>query len=850
MIDRRRILRMLSRAHLGEGEAREAFVEACELLLHLADARPEASARLAVASIDAVRVARLADRLARQVWQGGRLALARDEAMALRSLDPQRAARLFETALVQWPAAAAEIAEHDAPAGLMAQALCHLALLLPPDLPLHIGQVLRRGAVIRAMPRSLLAWALARAGVEHVSRWAERQLARPASRSEDRWLWVRDIVRQVDAPPPLDDAPPPFPVAEAVVTFDRAIETDFDSGANAAIVDVTDARSADSGLAAFDDQRAAASASIPGRRRRTRATRQTDMALPPSADSLQPSEQASDEFHFVLDGDHVRGATMVEHTQADLHFRYEVPSSDVLARVGHAALESARKTDLDIELQLTPSGAITIDGHRRQVARLRGGRLSGPVSFRLLAGAAPEVLVDGPIEHGVHVDFVVQGETVHQVMLAIQVQPSAARGLPEPAEAAVSSVSVGATPAQLVEAAALTPPPRHHVRLSLSVDASGLRVELDHLVDGADDWSDLASVPALDSAALAALALEVRAPLAKSYKVQAAAWQRFDGSVAAGDTAVHDALAHALECAAAAGAGLNRALRQDPSLARLLDHIEQKVPDGAVMTVTTDKVFLPWELMTPQHWALGMTPAQRAKTPAIDTQRFWGARFAIETKPRGVAVGERRLVHLGARPRRVSVNLNPGIAMPGLPTPQQPIEVHKAWAAQLKGRDQLEGTVNEACRPVREVLQDGQHHASLVYLYCHGQSANPFGGTDELLELDEECALMPPDLIGDTTYAAAPVIFLNACQSGNISPLAYSSFLKEFCRRGAIGLIATTHSVPITFGAHFGPELVGRYLDCQGSLAATLQALRREHLRRGNPVPLFYTLQCQLAFPA
>jgi hypothetical protein len=148
------------------------------------------------------------------------------------------------------------------------------------------------------------------------------------------------------------------------------------------------------------------------------------------------------------------------------------------------------------------------------------------------------------------------------------------------------------------------------------------------------------------------------------------------------------------------------------------------------------------------------------------------------------------------------------------------------------------------------VIQDGEHKASLIYLYCHGSAANPFGGSDELLELDEDCKLAPSNVKGEPVYAAAPVVFLNACQAGAHSPLAYSNFLKEFCRRGAIGLIATSHSVPITFGAHFGPEVVQHYLLRSGSLASTLLTLRQQHLiDRGNPVPLFYTVQCQLSFP-
>jgi hypothetical protein len=540
---------------------------------------------------------------------------------------------------------------------------------------------------------------------------------------------------------------------------------------------------------------------------------------------------------------------MREHTEADLHFRYEAPPADALATVQHDAIEAARVQDLDLALHLSPCGAVTLVGARHATVQLRGGQLAAPVVFRLRALAAPPATGehDERDEHGVHVQFVVCGETVHQQMLAIGVQPARprSRGAAPPAAAATAPLPSAAV-SLLASAAAASPAPRHSVRLSLSVDGDSLRMELDHHVDGELVWASDATSQAYDAAGVAALALGARGHLGDAYSQQVALWRRFDGTLADGDP--KEGLEYALWCAATAGAALNEALRQDRGIAELLDYVEAKVPDGAVLTITTDRVFLPWELLTPQKWGKRWTAGQRAKQP-LQPMLFWGARFAIETTSRRVPLGERALAHLRSAPRRVSVNVNPDISVQELDDARQPQPLHQQWAARLAQASALDGQLNATCDPMREVLQNAQHQASLIYLYCHGQSAQPFGGSDERLVLDEGCPLAPGDLSGDADYAGAPIVFLNACDSGTPSPLAFASFLREFCQRGAIGLIATTNAVPITFAAHFGPQLVDRYLHCEGPLAEMLRQLRREHLARGNPVPLFYTLQCKLNFP-
>jgi hypothetical protein len=137
--------------------------------------------------------------------------------------------------------------------------------------------------------------------------------------------------------------------------------------------------------------------------------------------------------------------------------------------------------------------------------------------------------------------------------------------------------------------------------------------------------------------------------------------------------------------------------------------------------------------------------------------------------------------------------------------------------------------------------------STLIYIYCHGSAPDAFSGTYESLVLDAKCSLEPRDLREKPKYRSAPIVFLNSCKGGVSSPLRFSGFLKEFRARGALGIIATSFSVPIAFAASFGEQVVDGYLNRSGSLAVEMLGLRRRHLiEQGNPVPLFYTLQCHL----
>ena len=538
-------------------------------------------------------------------------------------------------------------------------------------------------------------------------------------------------------------------------------------------------------------------------------------------------------FHFALNGEHVRGNVILKGSIAELSFNYGLPGTGTLTTLRSARLADARVANSDITLDISTTGGVSVVGANHGVARFRDGRMQVPVMFML---DAHEV---GCFK--VHVDFGVRGETVHQSELEVSV----VAGKADIDEAPVPVTGQQNVPDLLLnEVAGSSVPPEQRIRLSLGYDGGRFCIDLQDLIDGEICFTDRFVSVDIDSSKLDNLFKLVREELAPSYS-NADFWTTFDGTAAAAaGLAARRTLARTLGTLAAAGWVLNSGLSKDVRIGEALSYVEQNGRLGATITVVTDDIFVPWEIIYGAYYAKNMTDDERAESPP-KPNLFWGARFAIETLQRGgISLGKLRADHQNAQPR-VSVNFNPTIVIEKVPEGGQPLALLRRWAEQLSKDGYLDG-VNEGCKEIRGVLQRAAADANIIYVYCHGGPPSAVMGTSEFLQLDANCELRPIDLNPDVRFKNAPIIVLNACQVGAISPVTLSNFLKEFRARGALGLISATGSIPILFGAHFGEELVQCCLDRTGSLAGAVLALRNEHLKRGNPVPLLYSVQCPI----
>jgi hypothetical protein len=542
-------------------------------------------------------------------------------------------------------------------------------------------------------------------------------------------------------------------------------------------------------------------------------------------------------FHFVLEGEAAARDWIVAGTIAELLFKFGVPDAQAIGLTSHPRLSKAKKAGLDIHLVATASGAVELEGKHTAVARFKKGALTEPAGFQLKASKQA-----GPAT--VHVDYFVRGELVHQSEISLQVLSE------RPASANADSEGKASTPLPAeflahATATSTTPPPQR-IRLGLDCTSTSFAIDVTTYVAGEIDTDMRYVSHEFDRSKVTVLLRQIHADLGRIYD-HAEAWNAFDGEQTEANAQMTSALDHALEYVAAAGSRLNTALRESPELAKALDCVEKHARQGCVLSIATTDLFLPWEILYPKQHSPNMAYGQKDK---VDTSLFWGSRFAIETEQRGEgSLIALRDTHLRHGPK-VSLNLNNNITINSTGPVRQPADIHSAWVGKLKKNGNAFDGVQDVCGAIRESLQIGQRYTSLIYVYCHGNAPDDLTGKSAVLELSGPgCPLEPRDLAGQAAFPGAPIIFLNACKAAVSSPQISDYFLKSFRQRGALGMIATTAAVPVLFGAHFGTEVIDAYLGRKGSLSAEMLKLRRKYLAMGNPVPLFYSLQCHLDLP-
>jgi hypothetical protein len=276
----------------------------------------------------------------------------------------------------------------------------------------------------------------------------------------------------------------------------------------------------------------------------------------------------------------------------------------------------------------------------------------------------------------------------------------------------------------------------------------------------------------------------------------------------------------------AVGSKLYGAFTNDPLFRKAFDLIE-KLPQGAKITVKTNAEAFPWELFYPKLYD-GDGPPENYQ-PSL----FWGRRFQIE-QLLYVCTDEEKLPPQRDQPGKlyVSMGLNETIDQDWEKYSPRPVMLQKEYCdSTLKNRGEHFEKQADILRIFRE-----QYATTFVYAFCHG---------DRNLLRFEEKGGVDPQMIWPKQYPNWPLVFLNACSAGNVSPLAFDSFRTSFRAKKAAGLIAPSFPVPTLFAALFGKAVLAEYVE-RRAIGDILFDLRGRLLDNDNPLGLLYTLQCPL----
>jgi hypothetical protein len=530
-------------------------------------------------------------------------------------------------------------------------------------------------------------------------------------------------------------------------------------------------------------------------------------------------------FYFATRGDGVRGDQVELSAEFELIFNYGIPGLPVLAKMTGGKLEDLLKAEkAELDIVVIPRGFTVTDSKWAQRASFVNGAIEKEVVFHLRA--ADEVNEDSSI----YIIFESNGAVLYEFPIPLRL---------------VKTLDVTAEPAafpplefDLDELSSARCREQREARLAIFADGDKLSIFFDNL---STDLSFQVTPKIFTRASLADFLGKTKASLdgIPDHLI----WTELADSMArpAVDSAGAKAFRQCLEGVATAGWTLYSSIAEDPDMQPILKAIDD-LPPGSTLSIRTDCAFLPWEIVNPSEFNMRYSDALKAQHP-VQTQNFWGNKFSIEC----LLAGQKQQyktpsgIH-EASPASVSMNIYRTIDDDFADRKVLPGQSHETFSAELAPTVKTE--VRKTGGDIRQIFETA-NEATLIYLFCHGQNDKALDPKQqEKLEVDKDIFVSPIDLPRGIKYPRGPIVFLNSCSSGSFSPLAFSTFLSAFRDKQALGLIATSFPIPITFGSAFGQELMRRYFKNKSPIGKALLKLRQEQLANGNPLGLFYSLQC------
>jgi len=168
---------------------------------------------------------------------------------------------------------------------------------------------------------------------------------------------------------------------------------------------------------------------------------------------------------------------------------------------------------------------------------------------------------------------------------------------------------------------------------------------------------------------------------------------------------------------------------------------------------------------------------------------------------------------------------------------------------EIKGDDGPQIVVRQTREDVARALADTSTPDQILYFYCHAVSkslAEGGGPDDSTLVLSQNGRLTLGDLYIEAplnkVLPGAPLVFINACESAELSPLFYDGFVPYFMGKGARGVIGTECETPALFASEWAKRFFRRFLAGEPLGRACLELRREFYYQHHNLMGLLYAL--------
>ncbi len=279
-------------------------------------------------------------------------------------------------------------------------------------------------------------------------------------------------------------------------------------------------------------------------------------------------------------------------------------------------------------------------------------------------------------------------------------------------------------------------------------------------------------------------------------------------------------------------------VNDDPGMREIAGHLQAALrTSDNVITMESDDLFVPWGMLyTPQEDGADGLWAADAKW---SFDGFWGYRHLVEHSFSRVPGFDSRIL-VPANQVVVGLNVDERVdhEYPKTSYVQPVIDFFSSRTKVVLRRSKIE---------LAAALQDPEFADHITYFGCHGE----VGGSDgqqaqPYLTLGDDERIYGAELIGWLTHGplpTRPLVFLGACQGGQMSSRFCPAFGLHLLNHGARCLIGPQVDLPRAFAREYTTRLFSEFLEPGAKLGDIVRSLARSFATdHGNPLGLIFSL--------
>lgn len=279
----------------------------------------------------------------------------------------------------------------------------------------------------------------------------------------------------------------------------------------------------------------------------------------------------------------------------------------------------------------------------------------------------------------------------------------------------------------------------------------------------------------------------------------------------------------------------------DEELKRLSSRLRTVLVTSRCVSITSSDLFLPWGMLY-THPVEG----EDLKEDGSNWKKagFWGYQHIIQQTTENYYPEARILLKSGEP--ALSVNFDSRLSADlKLPAIDEHLKSMCSLGMSQRISRTTKGELQKGFTEGRSALE------RIIYFYCHGRGstdgANVNLSKTELEMTDDTVSAYDFQLWSkDQKLPTNPLVFINACQGGQMTTMFYKTLAEELLREGVVGLVGAQIDLPAVFAIEYARRLFKEFFggrQRRRRLGPLLRKVNRTLLDTyKNPLGLVYSL--------